>query len=62
MITVNRGPIAQRLKHLSHKEQVAGSNPAGSTKKPIKVIIFSGGKSHVKKFCFRARCVEHGIR
>ena len=30
-MTVNRGPIAQRLEHLSHKEQVAGSNPAGST-------------------------------
>jgi len=25
------GLIAQRLEHLSHKEQVAGSNPAEST-------------------------------
>lgn len=33
------GPIAQRLEHLSHKEQVAGSNPAGSTN-GVKMEIF----------------------
>ena len=26
------GPIAQRLERLPHKEQVAGSNPAGPTR------------------------------